>query len=1573
MMLLDIVKFLSAAQVQLKVENGNLSLQAPKGIITAEILAAIKQYKAEILEYFGNVNHEALKIIPVARTTNEGLSFAQQRLWLLDKIEGGSTHYNLPSAFTLTGDLHLVALEKSFTAILARHESLRTCFGTGLDGEPYQIILPPSDFIIQVTDLCDLTIDMQQQALDGVIKQEITNTFDLSKDVMLRVRLVHLSRSKYVLLVTMHHIASDGWSMSIIINEFVALYSAYTQHCENPLSPLAIQYADYAHWQREYLKGDMLKKQLDYWQKQLLELPNVHSLPTDYSRPIAQTFNGASYCSCIEKNITEQLLALCHAHDATLFMGLHAAFSTLLSRYSNSLDIVVGSPIANREQPEIAGLIGYFVNTLVLRNRFSPDINFIELLQQSKQMLLDAYAYQQVPFEQIIERVKPQRSLSYSPLFQVMLVLQNNENIGLQLPGLSLEPVVLENSAAKYDITLNVTEGEKGLELTWEFNTDLFFPATIERMAAHFNQLLQSVLLHPKAPVFTVNLLSDAERHQVQIEWNKTQIDYPKDSCIHEFFEAQAATNPNAVAVIFEQQQLTYFELNEQANRLAHYLRDSRCMVADKLVGICLERSSEMVICILAILKAGGAYVPLDPDYPPARLSYLLQDTKLDTVLSQGYLVHGKSLPITAQQLICLDDVSIQQELLLRSSDNLTSTEADVSSHHLAYVIYTSGSTGNPKGVMVEHNALVNRIDWMQQHYGCGPGDRILQKTPFSFDVSVWEFMWPLSYGAALVLAKPEGHKDPEYLSQLIASQQISHLHFVPSMLASMLSLGDLGSCPKLRFVFCSGEALAVKHVQDFQAQCPHSELHNLYGPTEAAIDVSYWDCSQMATDTQSIPIGRPIHNIQLYILNSRGELAPRNVAGELHIGGIGLARGYLHRQELTAEKFITNPFYDSTNPSSSKRLYKTGDLARWLPDGNVEFLGRIDHQVKIRGFRIELGEIEHALNSHEWVNDAVVLAKESLAGDKRLVAYLVAEKTENLIDTLRRDLSQSLPDYMVPSAFVVLDNFPLTPNGKLDRQALPEPDVIQYAAYDPPVTNEEIIIASLWADMFGIKNEKITKHANFFHIGGDSLSALKFKSIAAKHGLFFTIKEIIGLQTISALACIPSLTNRTNPANDIVKNSNNSHGNFLLLPEQRWFFSENYENPHHFNIAQIIELDIHLDVAIAKVTLQHVMAMHEGLTSSFMNGVGRVMLTDTEIQKIPFFDYDLSNMTVDEQNEFIENCCIKAQSAFDISSGQLFCFNYFNVGPSRRPLFFYAFHHLLCDHQSLEIIYEDFQEIYMDMMSGSVPKIQKTYSFQEICEFVNNVGKDKEKVDYWSSQPWTIYHSYKTDLECDRNGNIVSSARQYELSLTEHQTEVLLDVIFSKWELPLADVLLYALAESLRLINTGDFIPIWHVASGRSFIANNADIDMSRAVGWFAMPSVRFVPAGKGASVREDIASLSTLFKSIPDAGCSYLPCAYSEYSQKKINLFPDEDKVVFNHIGFTTGGAASSPLPAINLPENPSNYRSCLFKCITSISNGQLKIFWEYSQNQYQESTIENLAHKFLNILTTICANNR
>ncbi len=1020
-------------------------------------------------------NDRGLSLPPIQpRTEREQLplSWAQERLWFLNQLEGSSATYNMPGAIRITGNLDINALQQALSEIVRRHEILRTSFPT-VDGTPIQVIDPQATLNIKVVDLQQLEVTERETILQQQVQLEAITPFDLESAPLIRCSLWKLDATEYVLLLNMHHIVSDGWSMGIFIQELSSLYQTFTAGEPSPLAELPLQYADFALWQRQWLRGEVLETQLNYWQQQLDGAPELLQLPTDRPRPTVQTYRGATQTFTLNTDLTEKLQTLSRNSGTTLFMTLQAAFATLLYRYSGQSDILMGSPIANRNRSEIESLIGFFVNTLVLRTRLEDNPSFEQLLGQVRETTLKAYEHQDVPFEQVVEALKPQRSLSHSPLFQVMFVLQNAPMGELELPGCTWCELHPESTIAKFDLTLSMSETDRGLVGSWEYNTDLFDESTIERMAAHFQNLLSAIVENPQRAVAELPLLSEAERHQLLTEWNDTATEYPQDKCIHQLFEEQVEKIPDAVAVVFENQQLTYQQLNQRANQLAHHLQ-SKGVGPEVLVGICVERSIEMVVGLLGILKAGGAYVPLDPNYPQERLSYMLADSGVEVLLTQSSLL--ESLPSHTARVVCLD--TDWREIKQHSQDNL---DVGVGEDNLAYVIYTSGSTGKPKGVLVEHQGLCNLAQAQRNLFDVEPTSRVLQFAPFSFDASVSEIFMALTSGGMLILATASELMPGDDLKQILHQSCVTHVTLPPSAL-TVLPTDEL---PALGQIIVAGEACPAELVHQWSVG---RRFFNAYGPTESTVCATV---AQISDGSEKITIGRPISNTQIYILDKHLQPVPIGVPGELYIGGDGLARGYLNRPELTQEKFIPNPFSNSL----SERLYKTGDLARYLSDGNVEFLGRIDNQVKVRGFRIELGEIEAVLNTYPKIQQAVVIATEDIPSNKRLVAYVVSEDESLRTHQLREFLKFKLPEYMVPSAFVILDTLPLTPNGKIDRKALPAPniDLTRSHEYVPPQNETEKQIAAVLQKVLQL--EKVSIYDNFFELGANSLILVTINS----------------------------------------------------------------------------------------------------------------------------------------------------------------------------------------------------------------------------------------------------------------------------------------------------------------------------------------------------------------------------------------------------------------------------------------------------------------------------------------------
>jgi amino acid adenylation domain-containing protein len=1002
------------------------------------------------------------------------LSFSQQRLWFLNQLQPDNAAYNMAGGVRLSGRLDIHALERALVKIISRHEALRTTFKQ-IDSEPVQVIGPKQTVSLPSFALQSLPAARSEAEAMMLAAQEARQPFDLKHGPLFRAKLLLLAEQEHILLLTMHHIIFDGWSMGIFVRELAALYEAYATGKPSPLAEAPVQYADFAVWQRRWLQGEVLDKQITYWKKKLGGAPSLLELPTDHPRPAMQSFRGAKHPLSISPDLTHALREMCGHERATLFMALLATFNVLLYRYTNQPDIVVGVPVTGRNRPGLEESIGFFVNTLALRTGLSGDATFRDLLAQVRVMTLEAFDQQDLPFEKLVEIMHPKRDISHTPLFQVMFNLQNIGTPAAKLMNLKLTPFEIDNGTTKFDLTLDLVETAEELKGWIDYNSDLFDASTIQRMTGHFKNLLAAVAANPLRRISDLPLLTPAEE-KLQVEWNLTDEVYPQPPCIHQIFEEQVERTPDAPALVFEDESLTYRELNARANQLAHYLRGLG-VGTETLVGVLMERSPELIVALLGILKAGAAYVPLDSALPAARLSFMLADTGAPVVLTQQALagvLAGESV-----QVVCLDG---EDEEMGRQSAGNPLTE--VRDENLAYVIYTSGSTGQPKGAMLHHRGVRNRLLWGIADYRLSSTDAVLYKTPLSFDVSVWEIFAPLLSGARLIIARPGGHQDSAYQIKLMAEQHVTHVDFVPSMLQVFLDEEGLERCSSLKLITCAGEALSVELRDRFYARTD-ARMYNLYGPTEASLAVTYQLCERTGTE-KVIPIGRPMRNVRIYLLDQYLRPVPVGIPGELHIGGVAPGRGYLNGADLTGAKFIPDPFSES----GGERLYKTGDLARYQPDGAIQFLGRIDHQVKIRGMRLEPGEVEAVLGKHADVKESVVLAREIIPGEKSLVAYVVSVKER--VPTkgeLQAFLRERLPEYMVPAAFVILDQIPLMPNGKVNRSELPPPEDFRTGletSYVAPQTDVERTIAAIWRKVFNV--DKVGIHSNFFDLGGSSL-----------------------------------------------------------------------------------------------------------------------------------------------------------------------------------------------------------------------------------------------------------------------------------------------------------------------------------------------------------------------------------------------------------------------------------------------------------------------------------------------------
>ncbi|MES2936867.1 MAG: non-ribosomal peptide synthase/polyketide synthase [Pseudomonadota bacterium] len=1261
----------------------------------------------------------ALAPIGVAARTAGGLplSYAQQRLWFLDNYEAGSAAYNMGAALRLRGrGMTLALLRGVFNALVTRHEALRTVFRE-VDGEARQVILQQLQLPIRYEDLSGLPEDVRQGRATQLLEQEAGKPFALGQGPLLRVGLLKLGDEEHILLLTMHHIVSDGWSMGVLVDEVAQIYRAHGEGHEADLPPLSIQYADYAVWQRERLQGDVLQEQLGYWREQLAGAPALLELPTDRPRPALQSHRGAVHGFELPVELTVKLNQLAQARGATLFMLLQSAFAVLLHRLSGQDDICVGTPIAGRNRAELEGLIGFFVNTLVLRNRIDPRASFDALLEQSKEVALAAYAHQEVPFEQLVEHLNPPRSQGYTPLFQVMFMLQNAPRQTLEIPGLSFEMLPSSTHTAKFDLSCSVVEGEDRLYGTLEYKTELFDEATMSRLAQHYAVLLQGICEAPNASIKDLPLLTQAQQRQILVEWNDTAMPVPQGEPVHQLFAEQARRNPDAIALVYEQDQLTYAQLDAKANQLARHLMQLG-VGPDVLVGICMERSVEMVVGLLAVLKAGGAYVPLDPAYPAARLEYMLGDAKPAVLLTTQSVrpepVEGPAWASTGSaRTVYLDrdwDVQIAP-LPAAPLPNLAQPQ------NLAYVIYTSGSTGVPKGVGIPHAALANHTQWMQDRFPLAAGDRVLQKTPFSFDASVWEFWSPLAAGATLVLAEPGAQRDPARLAQLLRDTRTTVVQFVPALLAAVLE-EDLSGCSGLRRVFVGGEALPAA----LAARCRTvlgAEVVNLYGPTEACIDTLF-AVADASTAGAMVPIGRPVANARAYVLDAHLNPVPVGVAGELYLAGPGLARGYLHQPPLSAERFLPDPF--GTVPGA--RMYRTGDLARWLPDGTLDYLGRADQQVKVRGFRIELGEIEAVLRQDPRVAEALVVVREDTPGDRRLVAYVVSEQDELDAEQLRQALTAKLPDYMVPTTFVLLPSLPLTPSGKVDRNALPAPGGERQLGteYVAPETDIEKRIAAVWAEVLQV--ERVGLHDNFFELGGHSLLALALVTRLREQGLATGVKSLFTAPTVAGLAhaiaqggagAFEVPPNRIDPqaeaitpgmlplveltqaeidlvASRVPGGARNVQDIYPLSPQQEGLLFHHLLDPEHdaYVVSLALAVRTREQLEAVAAALQQVLRRHDILRTAFLwEGLREPVQVVLREASLPMEQVELDPRDGDILGQ-LQARFGRRQRRMDVGRAPLVQLYFARDAAKARWVLLVLNHHMVCDHVTMEVVMEE-------------------------------------------------------------------------------------------------------------------------------------------------------------------------------------------------------------------------------------------------------------------------------------------
>jgi amino acid adenylation domain-containing protein/non-ribosomal peptide synthase protein (TIGR01720 family) len=1472
------------------------------------------------------------------------MSYAQQRQWFLWQLDPQSSAYNIPAALRLQGPLNVAALQQSFDALLERHQSLRSRFVED-DGQVLQTLATFTTLPIEQHDLSGEPEAQRFASAMQKVEQEIARPFDLQHGPLLRVSLLQLAFDDHVLVLTLHHIVTDGWSMGVLVEEFSRLYAAHCQGRSAQLQALPIEYSDYAAWQRRWMEAGELERQLDWWRARLGTEQPLLELPTDRPRPAQPSQRGARLDFALDADLASGLMTLAKRRGVTPFMLLLASFQALLYRYSGQADLRIGVPIGNRNRAETRGLIGFFVNTQVMRAELDGRLPFTELLDQTRAFALDAQDYQDLPFERLVQALQGERSLSHSPLFQVMFNHQQAKPAAVSglLAGLRVEALNATAHTTQFDLQLDTQEQGDKLFASLTYATDLFDAERIEHLARHWRNLLAGVLANPQTPLAELPLLEADERLRILDDLNDTAQVYPGEVCVQRHFEERVVENPQATALVFLGQSLSYAELNLRANRLAHHLR-AQGVGPEVIVGIACDRSLEMVVGLLAILKAGGAYVPLDPEYPLDRLGYMIEDSGITLLLTQEHLLAQLPTPDTVRTLCLHGDADWLSELPGSDLPNLAVAE------NLAYMIYTSGSTGKPKGAGNRHVALHNRIEWMQAAYDLQPSDRVLQKTPFSFDVSVWEFFWPLMKGATLVIAAPGEHRDPQRLAALIVEQAITTLHFVPSMLSAFIAADEALACTTLTRIICSGEALPMELQRQTLRSLPQANLYNLYGPTEAAIDVTHWTCVEEGRD--SVPIGRPIANLRTYILDSELQPLPLGAVGELYLGGVGLARGYHRRGALTAERFVVDPF------GSGERLYRTGDLARYRADGAIDYCGRIDHQVKIRGLRIELGEIEARLQEHAEVQEAVVLALDGTNG-KQLVAYVVpqdralvgtdAEQQGAWREALKSHLLVSLPDYMVPAQTVLIEYMPLSPNGKLERKRLPAPTApVSQRTFEAPRSEHERVLAQIWQDVLGV--EQVGRQDNFFELGGDSIISIQVVSRARRAGLSLQPRDLFQQQTLKALASVvkeqAAPVAQQGPVDGVQK----------LTPIQRWFFEEPIPQRAHWNQAVLLTPRETLELPRLQGALQRVLKQHDALRLRFSQVDGQWSARYVGADSADVIDMLWTARVASDAS--LESVCDEAQRSLSLQDGPLLRVALIAQADGSQRLLL-VIHHLAVDGVSWRVLLEDLQAAYQ---GAELPP--KTSAFQAWAEKLDTYARSENAADelnWWQAQLAGASDSLPAaNAQASQAGHL---RRGVSIGLDRVQTTQLLQQAPAIYRTQVNDLLLTALARTLSRWTGHESALIQLEGHGREELFD--DIDLTRTVGWFSsLFPVRLTPA---ADLGDSIKAIKQQLRDIPGKGLGYGLLRYmgDATAQAALAALP-QARVTFNYLGQFDQSFAEDALftPARESSGAAQSADAPLPNWLSvdgQVYGGELKLDWTFSRECFDLREIEALAMDF------------
>lgn len=1523
------------------------------------------------------------------------LSFAQQRLWFIDQLEPNNPIYNVPLALRLRGKLNVEALKAALNAIVARHEVLRTSFHVH-EGKSFQEIASSLLLEIDVIDLSHIQKEKREEQAKSLITQSLMKPFNLQEIPLLRAKLLNLEEEETIFLLVLHHSISDEWSLKVMVNELSEFYAAEIEKRSHNLTSLPVQYADFSLWQREYLdeKGEIYQQQMSYWRERLKEAPPILELSTDYPRPVVQSYKGDRRSFSLSSSLKKKLDDLSKKNQTTLFMTLLASFYTLLYRYTGQEDIIVGSPIANRNQSEIENLIGFFVNTLALRAALTSQQSFKDLLLQVKERTLEAYDHQDLPFEALVNHFQIERNLSHAPLFQVMFVLQNaQKDSELKLKNLTVEEVLFEYPIAKFDLTLTLMETKEGLQGSFEYATDLFKESTINQMIQHYEHLLEEIVADPSNNLGELELLSLEEKQQILIDWNNASKEYPDNKTIHQLFEEQVEKTPHNIAVVYENKKLTYRELNERANQLASYLRQIHEIKPDTLIALCLERSEHMLIAILAVLKAGGAYVPIDTGYPDERIQYILEDTSAKITLTNK--VYKKRLENISQvQTIILeiDNKELQTQLALQPIINPKTT---TTSANLAYVIYTSGTTGKPKGVMQLHCNVMRLFTATDEWYQFNQNDVWTLFHSYVFDFTIWELWGALIYGGKLVIPTYNQTRDLNIFYELCKKEGVTVLNQTPIAFYQFIEIAinkdaNNNKLNNLRYVIFGGDALSFSKLKQWISYYGYNQprLINMYGITETTVHVTYKPIMEQDLGEVSY-IGKVIPDLKAYVLDYNLKPVPVGVLGELHVGGKGLARGYLNKPDLTIEKFIANPFQakEEKEKNENSRLYKTGDLVRWLADGNLEYIGRNDFQVKIRGYRIELGEIESILNSYEGVRQSVILAREHLdaqgkpTGNKYLVGYYISD---NKLDehSILNYVKMQLPEYMIPTALVFLEKFPLTINGKLDTKALPEPNFTESDNYVAPRNELESKLCKIWSDIFGFSQDKIGIYDNFFSLGGDSILSIKVVSLAHDYGIHLKVRDIFTHQTISGLASLLQASDKT----DVVKsgysiatdkapltsthhwsfdhNLNNIIDKHLTLPniedvypaaQMQIFMLEQYKNRFPegvYHVQQSWHLqDTKLDINNFVDSLNILFQKHPAIRTTFLlSEVQQPLQVIRKNHHIVTEVENISHLDTAEQNKFIDTINKQdRQNGFDASSNEALVRSKVFIRSKDSIEFMLSTHHAIIDGWSNAEFIKDLFEIY------SAKNNNKHFILSNIGDYKNfvinelSIMQSKETIDFWKEK---IDKQPPLPQLMPRNIITKNNEKNVIISLNNDKVKNL-QLISKKLQVSLKAVFLSKCIESLNDLLSVNNSSIGIISNGR--IEEIPNILTTYGLYWNIVPFYQPVIIDKPLQIQKIQQQLNEI---VPFINYPYRKMLDDN---KKLDLF----YATFNFINFhNMKNIDKNDISIINTKffdkfSFPVNYT------VSVDYKNDVKIRIEYDQNYFTHLQINNNAEYYRGLL--------